>query len=221
MRKNTFCLAGIPLGALVLAFGVAGGALSNSGTPRDTVGKNATVERADPYRDVEATPDMAVAAVKAIVRTPGSGEKAALERSSVATDDLAAKGPIDGATYRYYEVMGRDVYATVDVHDGRVAQLLLLRSLATSSTACCIGVEEAQSMASSYLTSHGISTKGLAMSAAKEDHGDTQTYVVSWQMMVNDAEVPDYRMVELDAVTASYSGCTTCGVRTRPHRRRW
>ena len=155
----------------------------------------------DPYRVVTVTPDAAVAAVKAMVEPP----QARLDGSNLAvramqTSDLVATGPLAGALYSYYQVMGHDVSATVDVHDGHVAQLLLVGLVMASPSTTSITAAQAQAVASAFLRDRHISTDGLTVGVVKKDRGpDVKTFVVSWQRVVNGAAVPDSRMVEMDA----------------------
>ena len=155
----------------------------------------------DPYRVVTLTPDAAVVAVKAMVEPPQARlDGSNLPVPAMQTSDLVATGPLDGALYRYYEVTGHDVHATVDVHDGHVAQLLLAGLVMASPSGTSITAEQAQAVASSFLTDRHISTDGLTVGVVKKDRGpDVKTFVVSWQRVVNGATVPDSRMVEMDA----------------------
>jgi hypothetical protein len=155
----------------------------------------------DPYRVVTVTPDVAVAAVKAMVEPPQTRlDGSTLAVPAMQTDDLAVTGPFDGALYSYYTVMGHDVSASVDVHDGHVVQLLLLGLTSSFSSTWSITTAQAQAVASTFLTDRHISTDGLTVGVVKKDRGpDVKTFVVSWQRVVNGATVPDSRMVEMDA----------------------
>lgn len=156
----------------------------------------------DPYREVLVTPDAAVAAVKAMSAVPqtalgGSGSPV----RAVQTSDLVATGPFEGAWDRYYQVAGRDVDATVDVHDGHVETLLLVGLVGASPSTTSITADQALAVASSFLTQRQIGTDGLTASVVKKDRGDVKTFVATWQRVVNGAIVPNSRMVEMDAST--------------------
>src|SRR5664280_230050 len=156
---------------------------------------------ADPYRVVTVTPGAAVAAVKAMVGLPQARlDGLSLAVPTIQTSDLVATGPFDGAMDSFYQVMGHDVAATVDVHDGHVAQLLLVGLMSNVSSTWSITTAQAQAVASTFLTDRHIGTDGLTVNVVKKDRGpDVKTFVVTWQRVVNGAVVPDSRMVEMDA----------------------
>ena len=116
------------------------------------------------------------------------------------TDDLVAKAPVDGAVYRYFEVTGRDVVASVDAHDGHVAQLLMLRLVPETSPTWTITSDQALAAGSAFLAGRGVPTDGLMAQVTKKDRGVIKTYQVSWQRDTS-VIVPDSRMVEMDATT--------------------
>ena len=121
--------------------------------------------------------------------------------SSPQSSDLVATGPYDSDLFRYYKVVGRDVFGTVDVRDNHVATLVLPKGIPTFKTTSTMSPSQAQTIASSYLSDHGIRTDGLTMTVAAKNRGDIQTYEVTWQRTINGAEIPDTRLVELDATT--------------------
>ena len=185
--------AGVLLIALLAVLSAAGVATATEGRTNDP-----------PSRDSQtaAALDAAVSAVRSLAVSPQAGVGVnALVVPDVQTGDLAASGPTDGAYFRYYTVSGQDVFATVDVRDSHVAQLLLLHRAPTSRPTTTITPQQASSVASAYLAARNISTIGLTMTLSLQDHGDSETYVVAWQRIVNGAEVPDSREVEMDAGT--------------------
>jgi hypothetical protein len=117
------------------------------------------------------------------------------------TTDLTASGPYDGDLFRYYKVIGRDVYAMVDVHDSHVASLVLANCAPTGYSGSSISPDKAMAIASDYLAAHGVSTDSLAPVVVAKDRGEVKTFQVTWQKTINSAEVPDLRFVELDAST--------------------
>ena len=182
---------------------LAGGSTAR-GTPHVTAQATTSAgpsAAADPYRVVTVTPGAAVAAVKAMVGLPQARlDGLSLAVPTIQTSDLVATGPFDGALGSYYKVIGHDVSASVDAHDGHVAQLLLLGLMSSFSSTWSITTAQAQAVASTFLTDRHIGTDGLTVSVVKKDRGpDVKTFVVSWQRVVNGATVPDSRMVEMDA----------------------
>lgn len=182
---------------------LAGGSTAR-GTPHVTAQATTSAgpsAAADPYRVVTVTPGAAVAAVKAMVGLPQARlDGLSLAVPTIQTSDLVATGPFDGAMYSFYQVTGHGVAATVDVHDGHVAQLLLVGLVMPSPSTTSITAAQAQAAASSFLAARHISMDGLTVSVVKKDRGpDVKTFVVSWQRVVNGAVVPDSRMVEMDA----------------------
>jgi hypothetical protein len=154
---------------------------------------------ADPYRQVNITSQAAIESVRQIAgvtQTP-LGSHNAVQVTN--TSDLVATGPFDGALFRYYKVSGSGVQATVDVNDGHVSQLLLLQQMPKSSCSTSLTADQADAVASSFLASRSVSTDGLTASVSAKNGGDVQSFDVSWQRVVNGVEVPDSRLVELDA----------------------
>ena len=175
------------------------GIISAGGALLALVTAGATIGGSPSAASVTNSKDAAIAAVRTILAAPQTGVDAA-KLTPVGDSDLTATGPVAGALFSYYEVSGHDVWATVDVRDSHVAQLLLLsRSPATASAR--ITGATAQTIAMSWLKDHGISTDGLNVSVTAKDRGAAATYVVSLQRIVNGTQVPDSRLVELDAGT--------------------
>jgi hypothetical protein len=190
-RRSVFALSGVATG-LALLVGVAGMVAASTAAPVD--------RPADPYFASTTTPDAAIASVKAMAAIPQTAlAVTGLPAKAARTADLAATGPFDGDLFSYYKVTGHDVYATVDVHDNHVATLVLANQTPTTKSASVISPDRALSMASSYLSDHGIGTAGLTPVVEKTDRGEVTTYRVTWQRTVNGALVPDSRFVELDA----------------------
>jgi Zn-dependent metalloprotease len=119
----------------------------------------------------------------------------------IQTADLAATGPFTGALNLYYKVQGSDVSGIVDADDGHVSQLLLLNLIPATKSSSVISDSEAQSIAASYLSARSIGTAGLTETLHRVDRGIAQTVQVTWQRTFNGAQVPDSRMVEMDAST--------------------
>lgn len=151
----------------------------------------------DPYHSTEVTPEQAVAVAAAFAAVPQVPVIGSAAAPTPNTSDLVASGPTDGALMRFYQVMGRDVAATVDAHDAHVASLVLGVLPAAPSTK---GITSAQAVAAatSFLNARGIATDGLDMTVVAKNRGPgLDTFQVAWQRYVNGAAVPDSRQAEL------------------------
>jgi hypothetical protein len=170
--------------------------------PSNSTASAAPTRYTDPYHSVEVTPPEAVAAVAAIASVPQVRVVGHAAAPTPETSDLVASGPTDGALMSFYQVIGRDVFATVDAHDGHVASLGFANLTPVSASTTSITADQATKAAISFLHARGIAIAGLDMTVQAKNRGPSLgTFVVAWQRHVNGAAVPDSREVELLAAS--------------------
>jgi hypothetical protein len=116
---------------------------------------------------------------------------------------MTVKGPVDGATSRFYQVHGQGMAANVDAHTGDVLSLLLTSDSTSPARAAAVPATAASARATAegFLKSRSVSTAGLSETARLVDHGESSEFVVEWGRTVNGAVVPDARVVGVDAAT--------------------
>jgi hypothetical protein len=113
---------------------------------------------------------------------------------------LDVSDPFDGAFARFYEVVGDEVVAHVDVHDGRIATLLLLDEI-PSTPEIKVTSEEALAVARAFLDDHGVAWKGLRETVELRNHGESNEYVIAWERWEGEILTPDSRTVGVNATT--------------------
>jgi hypothetical protein len=161
---------------------------------------NATTS--DPYRLPQIDAAQAVEAVRAhaIVQQPAAAGRT-FQVLSLRTDDLVATGPMHGSFMDYFKVEGRDVSAMVDVHDGHVAQLLLLTATTSQAGSGFVIATDALAIGEAYAKAQGLDVGNTAPQVQFQDHGASTEYDLVWQRVVNGAEVPDFKLIQIDAAT--------------------
>jgi hypothetical protein len=115
------------------------------------------------------------------------------------TGDLTVRGPMDGVLIRFYEVVGHEVDATVNAHDGTVATLLMLSSVGTGGPTT--DADQAVGVAQEFLTQRQVPFDDLDQTVRLQDHGETSEYVVEWIGHEGDVIVPNSREVGVDSST--------------------
>lgn len=148
----------------------------------------------------------------ATVASPGDPRKAvnvsqadavaAVRRLAPGHSGLAAGSAQDGVAHRFYAVQDATVVATVDAYTGAVLAFTDT-SLLPTSTAVQVSADQAQSIASSYLSKQAIPTDGLQPAVELLDHGDFKEYRVTWTGRANGAVTPDTRAVSVDPATGA------------------
>lgn len=196
-KRVRIAFATVGVVAAIAAFSAT--ALAGSLPP---VSSRPTGYDADPHRKVNVTAQQAIESVRT-----ATGKGQGLEGSVAAlaaapnTSTLSAEGPVDGAVYRYYNVTGPQVVATVDAFDGHVASLVLVSDIPSQRASKPIGAEQAKKRGRDFFAVRSVAIPGVEPTVVQRDRGQAITYEVTWQQKVNGANVPESRAVEMDAAT--------------------
>ena len=145
--------------------------------------------RVDESRSVTVSPDEA----RQLVATFS-------DRTEIKAEQLTVQGPSDGAFFRYYDVLGPRLIATVDANDGQITSWYLGSNIAVGDDGKVTSAD-ALNAAEAFLGTREVSTDGLEQRVTFVDHGESSAYEMEWIRIVDNVVVPDSRVVGVDAAS--------------------
>lgn len=126
--------------------------------------------------------------------------KAILERVLPADErGLVYEGTKDRPGVRVHSFSGPDVSGAVDVSDGHIAILSLPVPLGKGTRT--VTATQAKATALAFLRSLGSPVAGLDVSVSGTTGSGTPGYTIMLTHKIGNVLLPDYRMVEVDAIT--------------------
>lgn len=121
------------------------------------------------------------------------------------TTDLNVTGPNNGAFMRYYDVLGKNVIASVNAHDGSVTSFLLAEGRSFGAKPATAQADATRT-AERFLEERNIDVLGLDQTASLSEQGDTSSWAITWQGYEGAVVVPTYFEVDIDAASGLVFG---------------